>query len=92
LNPTTDKSIILGGLTLSAMRMFVIMTCISMLTGASRNLKILLISIIIFAAIGIVLQILFAYGANTYYEMIHPGLENYVIMLFLLTILILGFV
>ena len=92
INPTTEKSIVLGGITLAAMRMFIIMTCISMLTGASIYLKTVLISMIVFAAIGVILQVSFAYGAKNYYEIIHPGLENYVILLFLLTILLLGFV
>ena len=91
INPTTEKSIVLGGITLAAMRMFIIMTCISMLTGASIYLKTGLISMIVFAAIGVILQVSFTYGAKNYYEIIHPGLENYVILLFLLTILLLGF-
>ena len=92
INPSTETSIILGGITLAAMRMFVIMTCIAMLTGASKYLKYGLIGMITLAAIGVCLQISFAYGAKTYYEIIHPGLENYVILLFLITIFILGFV
>ena len=83
-------SIVLGGICLAAMRMFVIMTCITMIPGASRQLKWLLIGIIILAAIGVVLQIVFAYAAANIYQTIHPELENYVILLFLVSIMILG--
>ena len=92
INPTTEKSIIIGGITLAAMRMFIISTCIAMLFGSTLYLKAGLISMIVLAAIGVVLQVSFAYGAKTYYEIIHPGLENYVILLFLITVLLLGFV
>ena len=90
LNPLETTSIVLGGICLAAMRMFVIMTCITMIPGASRQLKWLLIGIIILAAIGVVLQIVFAYAAANIYQTIHPELENYVILLFLVSIMILG--
>ena len=90
LNPLETTSIVLGGICLAAMRMFIIMTCILMIPGASPNLKWLLISIIILAAISVVLQIVFAYAASNIYETIHPGLENYVILLFLIIVLLLG--
>ena len=61
-----------------------------MIPGASRYLKWLLIGIIILASICFILLVVFAYAATNIYETIHPELENYIILLFLVSILILG--
>ena len=92
LNPDKIESIIIGGIILAAMRMFIMMTCMAMFKNNSLKMQILLGSIIILVFIGIVLQITItiAYFAQSYYEIIHPGLENYVILMFLLTIVILA--
>jgi hypothetical protein len=90
LNPNDIISIVIGGIILAAMRMFIIMTCIAMFKNNSLNMKILLASIITLAFIGVILQFTFAYFAKSYYEIIHPGLENYVILLFLITIIIIA--
>jgi len=93
LDPYQKKSVIIGGITLALIRMFVIMTCISFLKGNSLNStkKIFLIMLMILIIISSILQIALAYGANHYYEIIHPELENYIILMFLISILILGF-
>ena len=90
LNPNDIKSIVIGGIILAAMRMFIIMTCITMFKNNTLKMQILLASIITLAFIGVILQFTFAYFAKSYYQIIHPGLENYVILLFLITIIILA--
>ena len=90
LNPDKIESILIGGIILAATRMFIMMTCMAMFKNNSLKMQILLGSIIILVFIGIVLQITIAYFAQSYYEIIHSRLENYVILMFLLTIVILA--
>lgn len=93
LNPSELSSIIIGGIVLAFMRIFIITTFIVMFKTKNISLlaKVLYASIIILAYIGVILQISFAFFAQNYYQIIHPGLENYVILLFLITVIILGF-